>query len=90
MSRQSILLSEPIPAKKATGGCLEASGHRDKDGYCNTRGGAIGISRLTEMKVAEVRRRFTQGQLQTAIAKLYGVSQSTVSDIVTRKTWRHV
>ena len=47
MSRPSILLSEPIPAKKATGGCLEASGHRDKDGYCHFQ---------REGKVAEVPR----------------------------------
>ena len=56
----------------------------------NTRGEAIGVSRLTEIEVVEIRRRTARGQPQASVAEDYGVSQSTISDIVTGKIWRHV
>lgn len=45
---------------------------------------------LTESDVRTIRRRFRHGETQTAIAKAYGVDQTTVSRVVLGRTWRHV
>lgn len=45
---------------------------------------------LTENDVHEIRRSFSSGVKQQLLADRFGVKQATVSDIVTRKTWRHV
>lgn len=47
-------------------------------------------SKLKEVDVVEIRRLFSGGQDQTSISKMYGVNSSCISDIVTRKTWKHV
>jgi hypothetical protein len=43
---------------------------------------------LTEQQVREIRG--IKHLPQTKIAEMFGIKQGTVSDIVTRKTWRHV
>lgn len=52
------------------------------------RGEAMTQSVLTEKQVQEIRaiKHLTQKQ----IAKIYGVKQGTISDIVTNKIWKHV
>lgn len=46
--------------------------------------------RLTSDSVLEIRVRYENGEVQTALAKEFGVHQVTISEIVTRKIWRHI
>ena len=48
------------------------------------------LSRLTEDDVKEIRRKLDAGSLQQEVADEYGISQSTVSEIKTRRKWRHL
>lgn len=50
-------------------------------------GAAQHLAKLTDDQVREIRE---STESQTALAKRYGVSQGTISNIVLRKTWRHV
>jgi len=48
-------------------------------------------SKLTEQKVIAIRKLSDEGNLtQKEIAKMFGVSRSTISKIKLRKTWKHV
>lgn len=55
-----------------------------------SRGSANGSSKLTEDSVYQIRARADAGEPQRAIAADYNVTQSTVSEIVLRKTWKHL
>lgn len=56
-----------------------------KQGECNPK------ARLSGMKVLKIRTLYRTGQyLQRQLATRFGVSQLTISNIVTRKTWRHL
>jgi len=44
-------------------------------------------AKLSEAEVLEIRRRFNDGESGSAIAEDFGVSQSTICDIVARRTW---
>lgn len=47
--------------------------------------------KLTKSKVLEIRRRYAAGGIyQYQLAKEYKIHQVTVSEIVTRKIWRHI
>ena len=52
-------------------------------------GQLIGTSKLTEDDVAEIRKRFAAGQLQSVIARDFNTSQTNISSVVRRETWRH-
>jgi hypothetical protein len=54
------------------------------------RGEKQGQSKLTENDVFDIRKRYEGGEVQSKIAKDYGLHQVTVSEIVTRKIWKHV
>lgn len=54
------------------------------------RGEAHPCARLTEADVIEIRQRFASGETRTSLAKTFGVSLSTVHDIIRRNIWRHV
>ena len=54
------------------------------------RGEKQGQSKLTENEVLDIRKRYEGGEVQSKIAKEYGLHQVTVSEIVTRKIWKHV
>jgi hypothetical protein len=46
---------------------------------------------LTSVQVIEIRRRFSEtGVSQSALGRQYGVSNSTIHDIVRRKKWKHI
>jgi hypothetical protein len=45
---------------------------------------------LTEADVRDIRARSEAGEKGCAIAAAYGVSQMCVSQVIRRKTWRHV
>lgn len=55
-----------------------------------TRGERNGSAKLTEVQVAEIRRRRAAGEVQQRIADDFAISQTTVSGIVLGKLWRHV
>lgn len=55
------------------------------------RGSDAGPSKLTELQVIEIRELYALGKYtQECIAKMFGVRQMAVSDIVLRKSWKHV
>ena len=54
-----------------------------------TAGTINGMAVLTDSQVLEIRER-ARRELQKDIAKDFGISQSAVSRIVTRKRWTHV
>lgn len=54
------------------------------------KGSECGASKLTESNVIEIRTLFQNGVLQSELAKLYNVSQVQISNIVTRRQWKHV
>ena len=55
------------------------------------RGESSGMSKLTNQAVREIRERYAAGGVtQQQLADVYGVSQSKISDVVNRRTWRHL
>jgi hypothetical protein len=55
------------------------------------RGEGIGVSKLTEDQVGEVRfLRATYGYSYERLARAYGVSFAQIGSIITRRTWKHV
>lgn len=45
---------------------------------------------LIERDVLNIRRLYEEDYSQRFLARLYGVTQSAVNDIVTRRTWKHL
>lgn len=56
----------------------------------HARGSRSGTSKLTECQVVEIRARCAAGELHRVLAAEYGVSRVAITNIATRKTWRHV
>ena len=54
------------------------------------QGEQIKTSKLTADKVREIRRLAAEGVSQIDLAAQFTVSTTTISDVVTRKTWWHV
>lgn len=54
------------------------------------RGETSGMSVLDNNKVREIRKAAAEGEPQNSIARRLGVGQSTVSNVVLRRTWAHV
>jgi hypothetical protein len=76
---------------------LELGTHKKNNGPDMIRDGTLscgernGRSILTSMKVYWIRRLYATGMCtQQALADIYGVSRSTVEDIVLRKKWKHL
>lgn len=59
-------------------------------GNTNLQGVKHWAVKLCEEDVTEIRKRCAAGQSQSSLAKEYGVSPMTISDVVSRKTWRHI
>lgn len=53
-------------------------------------GSSTPSSKLSENQVEEIRRLKNQGEKQVKIAALFNISQSAISNIITRKTWKHI
>ena len=49
-----------------------------------------GMAKLNEDQVREVRAAFGNGERQYVLADKYGVSDSTIANIVKRRQWRHI
>lgn len=54
------------------------------------KGSAHGMAKLTEKLVKAIKRLVDMGISQKHIADLYEVSASTISGIITGRTWNHV
>lgn len=54
------------------------------------RGERIAQSKLTEAQVKNIRIEAAQGESQRTIARRYDVAQSTIGEILLRRTWRWV
>lgn len=46
-------------------------------------------TKLSRGSVAEIRAACVRGELQRDVAKRFGVDFSTISDVVTGRTWKH-
>lgn len=69
----------------------ENSQHAKDIGLKNDKGESNPSSKLTELEVIEIRRLSkTSNLLQREIAIKFGVTRSTVSHILNRKTWQHI
>jgi hypothetical protein len=53
-------------------------------------GEANGCAKLTDDKVREIRAAFASGSSMAALARLFGVSDVTVSRTISRRNWAHV
>lgn len=63
----------------------------DRDAKGRTlRGERCSQARLTTAAVVDIRRRIAAGEMQTDIARSYGISKSLVCDINKGRRWRHV
>jgi HNH endonuclease len=53
--------------------------------------GRCTYAKLTPDKVVEIRRLYATGDYpQTELAKQFGVNQMSISNVVTRRSWKHV
>lgn len=46
------------------------------------------LRKLTKQQVDEIRRRYKAGDKQTYLASLFSVTQSSISRIINRHSWR--
>ncbi len=58
--------------------------------YKALQGSQLTQSKLSESAVRDIRYLLRHGYTQPELARQHGVSQSTISNVVLRKTWRHV
>jgi hypothetical protein len=54
------------------------------------KGGRHHQAKLSEAQVIEIRSRYASGERQVALAEEFGVGQTQISHIVTRKQWGHL
>lgn len=55
------------------------------------RGEKNGFAKLTDTQVLEIREKHvTLGRTCTALAKEYGMTKTSISRIVRRKSWKHI
>lgn len=54
------------------------------------RGETCPVSKLTEANVRMARALYAEGHYQKTIARSFHVDQSTISNIIRRKTWGHI
>lgn len=60
------------------------------DRVTRTSGEIDGAAKLVTAQVLEIRRRTSGGESQRSLAAEFKVSQPTISDIATRRTWGHL
>ena len=53
-----------------------------------SRGGTNGFGKLTEQQVLEIRA--IRGMTRKEIAERYGVTEMNITNIINRKTWKHI
>lgn len=63
---------------------------RTRPAECSKRGERHECAKLTDAKVLEIRARHSAGERTNGLAREYGVSPVTISDITARRTWHHI
>lgn len=58
--------------------------------YRRRRGSSTPNSKLTDDQVRDIRRRYSAGETQTALASEFGIAQSNISKIIRRVTYPHL
>lgn len=71
----------------ATDNTLDAI-HRNR--YRHPKGELHGMAQLRETDIPVIRQRYIQGDMTTAIARDFGVSDAAIYLIIKGKNWRHV
>jgi hypothetical protein len=62
-----------------------------RTGKSGCKGEKNGTSKLTDNKVIEIRKMYKTGLYSTyKLGRIYGVSQSQISNIVLHKQWKHI
>lgn len=61
-----------------------------KQGHSLRYGEGHAGHKLTEAQVIEIRRRLKDGERVSQLASAFGVAKSVVSEIKTRKAWKHL
>lgn len=65
--------------------------HADKFAHGTVRNGEMArAAKLTAQQVLEIRSRLLAGDEQQVIAEHFSITQPTVSDIKSRRTWKHI
>lgn len=65
--------------------------HAFKYGQVPVKGEQVGCSKLTETQVIEIRQRYIKGKVGCYnLARQFNVAPTTISDIVNKRTWRHI
>lgn len=77
------------PGHLKTGSNLDNMRDRADRGR-SAKGEASGQSKLTEAEVLCIRKMYADGSTGVALAKEFGIEPATVSQIVLRKTWKHI
>jgi hypothetical protein len=68
-------------------------GENNKHAFDNghkPRGSNHHKSKLTEEDVVEIKKRLEQGETQASLARYYGVSQPSIRDIKSGRSWSHI
>lgn len=65
-----------------------ALGGQGRGGYA--RGESVNTNKLTEIQVREIVHGSSDGRTGREMAKTYGVRETTISAILTGKTWKHI
>lgn len=69
----------------------ENTQHAEETGLRDYKGKRNPTSILNEEKVKEIRKLYSSGKYyQKELGKMFGVTRSTISDIIIRATWKHV
>jgi len=74
---------------------LELGTHKDnaidrvRDGI-SFKGTKNPACKYTEDQIRDIRKRYSEGETQTSIAKSLGTKQGHISDICLRKVWAHI
>jgi endogenous inhibitor of DNA gyrase (YacG/DUF329 family) len=63
---------------------------KGRHGRTSLNGTGIHAAKLTEDAVRRIRSERAAGATGVSLATKYGVSQAVISEVVTRRTWRHV
>lgn len=54
------------------------------------RGSAHPRTNLSEEDVVQIRLRYLKGETQAILRREFGIESCTISDIINRKTWKHI
>lgn len=82
-------MRDKVERGRARGAAGEANGMQTRPEQ-RSAGSRNGAAKLTEADVLRIRERRAAGATVYELAKDFGLSHPTVSNICTRKTWKHV